>query len=71
MGRGETPETCQWDVEMGEMEALEDMLRRMLKYEPSERPTMAELLQLDYMTKWAISAWERQSERLSRFERVN
>lgn len=71
MGRGKTRETCQWDVEMGEMEALEDMLSTMLKYEFSERATADELLRSDYMTKWAIPAWERQLERMSRVEQVD
>lgn len=39
MGRGMTPETCEWDVEGGEMHALEKLLRSMLAYEPLERPT--------------------------------
>lgn len=32
MGRGKTPETCEWDVEAGEMRALEEVLRVMLAW---------------------------------------
>jgi serine/threonine-protein kinase SRPK3 len=60
MGRGETPETCEWDVEGGEMRALGDLLRGMLAYEPRERLTAEELVRHEYMVKWAVPAWERQ-----------
>ncbi|KAK2758675.1 hypothetical protein FQN54_003365 [Arachnomyces sp. PD_36] len=63
MGRGETPETCEWDVAGGEFKALEDMLRAMMTFEPAERPTVNQLLASEYMVKWAIPAWERQMER--------
>ncbi|OAA37002.1 Protein kinase domain containing protein [Metarhizium rileyi] len=63
MGRGMTPETCEWDVKGGEMQALEKLLRRMLAFEPSERPTAEQLMRSEYMVKWAIPAWERQLER--------
>ncbi|KAL5001340.1 kinase-like domain-containing protein [Aspergillus recurvatus] len=46
MGRGETPESCGWDVAGGEFKALEDMLRAMLSFEPKERPTPKQLLQM-------------------------
>ncbi|KAK3307649.1 kinase domain-containing protein [Chaetomium strumarium] len=45
MGRGETPKTCQWDVEGGEMRALEELLRGMMAFEPSERLTAEEVHQ--------------------------
>lgn len=61
MGRSE-------NFEEGEMEALEEMLGGMLKYEPAERLTAEELLQSNYMTKWAMPAWERQLERINRVE---
>jgi hypothetical protein len=64
MGRGETPETCQWDVEGGEMRALEDLLRGMLAFEPGERLTAEELVRSEYMVKWALPAWKRQVSRL-------
>ncbi|EFR02617.1 CMGC/SRPK protein kinase [Nannizzia gypsea CBS 118893] len=35
MGRGETPESCQWDVAGGELRALEAMLRSMMTFEPA------------------------------------
>lgn len=38
MGRGETPNTYEWDVEGGEVRALEGLLRAMLAFEPSKRP---------------------------------
>ncbi|SMR62114.1 unnamed protein product [Zymoseptoria tritici ST99CH_1E4] len=63
MGRGETRETCEWDVEGGEMRALEELLRSMLKFEPSERATAEELLASEYMVKWAMPAWQRQLQR--------
>jgi serine/threonine protein kinase len=64
MGRGETPETCQWDVEGGEMRALEDMLRGMMAFEPKERLTAENLVRSEYMVKWALPAWDRQLSRL-------
>jgi hypothetical protein len=44
MGRGETTETYEWDVEGGEMRALEEILRGMLVFEPSERLTAEQVL---------------------------
>ncbi|RMD45051.1 hypothetical protein DV735_g99, partial [Chaetothyriales sp. CBS 134920] len=63
MGRGMTPETCEWDVEGGEMQALEDLLRHILAYEPSERPTAEELIISEYMVRWALPAWEQKHGR--------
>ena len=63
MGRGETPETCEWDVKGGELRALEDLLRAMLAYEPDERPSAQKLMESEYMVKWAMPAWRRQQER--------
>ncbi|KAI1122750.1 kinase domain-containing protein [Nemania abortiva] len=63
MGRGETRETCQWDVERGEMRALEELLRGMMAYEPAERLTAEQLVASEYVVKWAMPAWERQRER--------
>ncbi|KAK2808117.1 hypothetical protein FQN50_005035 [Emmonsiellopsis sp. PD_5] len=65
MGRGETPQTCEWDVTGGELKALEDMLRAMMTFEPAERPTVKQLLTSEYMVKWAMPAWERQMKRKS------
>ena len=65
MGRGETPETCQWDVAGGEMKDLEDFLRSMMAFEPTERPSAEQLMESDYMVKWALPAWKRQMERTS------
>ena len=63
MGRGETPESCQWDVKWGEMRALEELLRGMMAFEPTERLTAEQLMKSEYMVKWAMPAWERQLER--------
>ncbi|PLB52501.1 SR protein-specific kinase Dsk1 [Aspergillus steynii IBT 23096] len=60
MGRGETGQTCEWDVKGGELRALEDLLRAMMAFEPAERPTADQILKSEYMVKWALPAWERQ-----------
>ncbi|PGH05300.1 CMGC/SRPK protein kinase [Blastomyces parvus] len=65
MGRGETPEACEWDVIGGELKALEDMLRAMMRFEPAERPSAEQLLTSEYMVKWAMPAWERQTKQKS------
>ena len=64
MGRGETPETCEWDVAGGEFHALERLFRAMLSFEPTQRPTAEQLLAFDYTVKWAMPAWENQIKRL-------
>ena len=61
MGRGETPETCEWDFAGGELRALEDLLRAMMTFEPAERPTAERLLESEFMLKWAMPAWEKQT----------
>ncbi|EGD94343.1 serine/threonine protein kinase [Trichophyton tonsurans CBS 112818] len=63
MGRGETPESCQWDVAGGELKALEDMLRSMMTFEPAQRPTARQLMASEYMVKWALPAWQKQMRR--------
>ncbi|KAL4953699.1 kinase-like domain-containing protein [Aspergillus filifer] len=65
----ETPETCEWDVQGGEMRALEDMLREMMSFEPEKRPTAKQLLESEYMVKWALPAWERQKQKKMEKER--
>ncbi|KAK6844090.1 kinase domain-containing protein [Apiospora arundinis] len=67
MGRGQTPETCEWDVQGGELRDLEDLLKSMLVYNPAERPTAEQLMISDYMVKWAMPAWERQLARAKAF----
>ncbi|KFY43350.1 hypothetical protein V495_04012 [Pseudogymnoascus sp. VKM F-4514 (FW-929)] len=62
MGRGETSEACQWDVEGGEMRALEELLRGMMTFEPTEKLTAEQLMRSEYMVNWAMPAWERQLE---------
>ncbi|EFW14311.1 conserved hypothetical protein [Coccidioides posadasii str. Silveira] len=62
MGWDEMLETCQWDVAAGEFKALEDMLRSIMMFELAERPTVKQLLELEYIVKWAMPAWERQVE---------
>ncbi|KAG8162661.1 hypothetical protein KVR01_007139 [Diaporthe batatas] len=63
MGRGETPEDCEWDVAGGEMRALEELLRGMLAFEPTQRLTAEHVMASEYITRWAIPAWERQVKR--------
>jgi len=63
MGRGETPETSQWDVKRCETRALEELLRGMLKFEPAERWFIKQVLASEYMVDWAMPAWERQRQR--------
>lgn len=63
MGRGETEETCQWDVQAGEMDALKKLLEGMLMYEPDDRLKAEQLLESEYMVHWAKPAWERQQDR--------
>ncbi|KAK4152905.1 protein kinase dsk1 [Chaetomidium leptoderma] len=63
MGRGEKPEGCEWDVEGGEMRALEDLFRGVLAWEPNERWTAEDLVGSEYMVRWALPAWERQRRR--------
>lgn len=70
MGRGKTPETCEWDVEGGELRALEELLRAMLAFEPAERPTAEQLMASEYMVKWAMPAWKRQLGRAKRLRDV-
>jgi len=65
MGRGETEQTCEWDVAGGELRALEDMLRAMMAFEPAERPTADQVLRSEYMVRWALPAWERQRRQKS------
>lgn len=62
MGRGETEQICVWDVAGGELHALEEMLKAMMAFEPADRPTAGQLLKFEYMTKWALPAWERQKQ---------
>lgn len=56
MGRGETPDTCQWDTQGGEMQALEELLRGMMAFEHTERLTAEQLMRSEYMEKWAMPA---------------
>lgn len=63
MGRGETPEECEWDVEGGEMRALEELLTGMLAFEPAHRLTAEQVMASEYVTKWALPAWKRQLKR--------
>ncbi|KAJ5933846.1 SR protein-specific kinase Dsk1 [Penicillium verhagenii] len=65
MGRGETQQTCEWDVASGELRALEDLLRAMMAFEPAERPSADQLLGSEYMVKSALPAWERQKRQKS------
>ena len=55
------------DVAGGEVRALEDLLRAMMAFEPVERPTADQVLRSEYMTKWALPAWDRQNGNSSRY----
>ena len=57
MGRGRTPEQCEFSVE--EMASLGKLLAAMLVYEPSERITIDEVVESDYMTRWGRPALEK------------
>lgn len=54
MGRGETHETCEFD-EM-EMRSLQNLLRAMLAYEPSERIMANDAMNSEFMRNWARPA---------------
>lgn len=45
------------------MQALEELLRGMMVFEPAERLTAEQLVKSEYMVKWAMPSWERQLER--------
>ncbi|KAJ9658387.1 hypothetical protein H2201_007827 [Coniosporium apollinis] len=51
MGRGENPKSCEFSSE--EMASLEQLLRAMLIYEPSERITSSAAVASDWMERWA------------------
>lgn len=63
MGRGQTPADCEWDIEGGEMRALEELLASMLAFKPTQRLTAEQVMASEYITKWALPAWERQVKR--------
>ncbi|PWY88291.1 protein kinase [Aspergillus heteromorphus CBS 117.55] len=54
MGRGEDPSTCEFSP--GEMNALENLLRAMLTYEPSERIDASTALESEWMEDWGRPA---------------
>ncbi|WEW58159.1 hypothetical protein PRK78_003627 [Emydomyces testavorans] len=54
MGRGEDPVTCEFSQE--EVASIENLLRSMLTYEPSERSTAKDALQSEWMMRWALPA---------------
>lgn len=39
---------------------MEELLKAMLTFEPTERPTAEQLMTSEYMVNWAMPAWERQ-----------
>ncbi|EQL01125.1 hypothetical protein G6O67_003591 [Ophiocordyceps sinensis] len=57
-------ETFRWDVLGGELDALHQLFRAMLTLDPSKRANADQLLCSEYMTKWAMPAWERQTLRM-------
>ncbi|KAL9099993.1 MAG: hypothetical protein Q9163_004574 [Psora crenata] len=46
--------------EIGEKEALLTMLRAMITYRPKDRITAAEVLRSEWMTRWAIPAYQKE-----------
>jgi len=46
-------------VEPDERDALLDMLHRMFSYRPEDRPTVKEVLGMEWMKKWALPAFEK------------
>jgi serine/threonine-protein kinase SRPK3 len=55
-------EASEFEVQQGEMESLEDLLRGMLRYEPAERLTANQVMKSQYMDRWAKPAWEKHLE---------
>lgn len=45
-----------------EAAAIIDLMRRMLVFRPEERPTIKEILQSEWMVKWALPELERSSQ---------
>lgn len=54
MGRGETPQTC--GLSEMEMASLKSLLLAMLTYEPSDRITAEDVMNFEFMLKWAQPA---------------
>jgi hypothetical protein len=51
---------CEFDRE--EAAAIIDLMRRIFAFRPEERPTVQEVLQSDWMVKWALPELERSSQ---------
>ncbi|EKV17990.1 hypothetical protein PDIG_11610 [Penicillium digitatum PHI26] len=51
---------CEFDRE--EATAIIDLMRRMLAFRPEERPTVKEVLQSEWMVKWALPDLKRSSQ---------
>ncbi|GKZ27064.1 hypothetical protein AbraIFM66951_004546 [Aspergillus brasiliensis] len=49
------------DFDKEEATAIIDLMRRMLVFRPEERPTVQEVLQSDWMVKWALPELRRSS----------
>ena len=64
IGRGETSESCEWNVAGGELKALEDALRCMLAFEPVDRSVAEQWMTSDYMRNWALPAWEKHMKKM-------
>ncbi len=54
MGRGQIPEQCDFSPE--EFANLENLLVKMLMYEPCDRMTADEAMRSDYMLRWGFPA---------------
>ena len=47
---------------MEEATAIIDLMRRMLVFRPEERPTVEDILQSEWMVKWALPELKRSSQ---------
>ncbi|KAJ5966439.1 SR protein-specific kinase Dsk1 [Penicillium waksmanii] len=57
IGRGETEQTCEWDVAGGELNTLEDLLRAMVAFEPGDRSTAKTLLIIIRDIRYFMNGW--------------
>ncbi|CAI7649154.1 unnamed protein product [Penicillium bialowiezense] len=55
-------------VDEREMEALFDMLRPMLSFRPEDRPTTTQILDSEWMRKWALPEYGKIQDNLGRHE---
>lgn len=53
---------CVGEFDGEETAAILDLMRRMLAFRPEERPTTDEVLQSEWMVKWALPEWKSMSK---------